>query len=61
MEKLYCVHCKKTYGVDPASIRLMQAAGRPLPREAGIFRFEQGCFFKELAALKRDTTKSTDR
>ena len=53
MEKLYCVHCDKTYSVDPAAIRLVQERGIPVPKKAGTFRFEQGCFFKELAALKR--------
>jgi len=57
MEKLYCVHCEKTYTVDPASIRLMQENGRRIAKKDGTFRFERGCFFKELAALKRKTVK----
>ena len=53
MEKLYCVHCKRTYDVEPASIRLMQANGKRVSKEAGTYRFEHGCFFKELVLLKR--------
>ena len=53
MEKLYCAHCKKTYDVAPASIRLMQENGKSVPKKGETYRFESGCFFKELAALKR--------
>jgi hypothetical protein len=53
MEQLYCVHCKKTYRVDTEAIRLMQHSGKRIVKDAQAYRFEEGCFFKTLAALKR--------
>ena len=53
MEKLFCAHCKKTYSVEEKDIRLVAENGKNVVMEAGTFRFEQGCFFKALAAFKR--------
>ena len=55
MEKLYCTRCDKTYSVKTEDIRRMQADGRTLRKEGNRFRFESGCFFKELTLLKRRT------
>jgi len=53
MEKLYCTHCDKTYSVRPEDIRLMLAHQKPVLRDKEGYRFEDGCFFKVLTALKR--------
>lgn len=53
METLYCTHCDKTYRVAPEAIRLMRRHGKTVSGKPGAYRYEAGCFFKELAALKR--------
>jgi len=53
MEKLYCVHCGKTYSVKSEAIRLMEENGKKIEKYAGSYRFEGGCFFKELVLIRR--------
>jgi len=53
METLYCIHCHKTYRVRTEDIVLMQSHGKKVEQTPRGYRFDAGCFFKELAALKR--------
>jgi len=53
METLYCTHCDKSYAVEAEAIRLMQSHGKKVIRVPAGYRYEAGCFFKELALLKR--------
>jgi len=55
MEKLYCAHCDKTYSVKREAIRLMEERGKKIEKVAGTYRFEGGCFFKELVLIRRET------
>jgi hypothetical protein len=57
MEQLYCTHCGKTFRVKADDIRRMRAHGQKVHKPSpDTYRFEDGCFFKALALLKRQNT-----
>ena len=51
---LYCTHCEKSYTIKEEKLKLMiphhQAS---ITKEKESYRFDGGCFFKELAFLRR--------
>lgn len=53
METLYCSHCKQTFRVRREDIELMRAHAQAVPKEKERYRYDEGCFFKALTALKR--------
>ena len=55
MEQLYCAHCDKAYTVRTEDIRLMLARDKRITREKTRYRFDGGCFFKELTELRQRT------
>lgn len=58
MEKLYCTHCQKTFDVRPEEIRLVVSGGENVIETNQGYRYEAGCFFKRLAALKREACRA---
>jgi len=51
---LYCIQCDKTYSVKKEDLTLMMPLfQKSISLHQGQYRFDGGCFFKELAILKR--------
>lgn len=54
---LYCTHCEKQYRVSKDAIALMMAHSTTLRETAEGYRYDEGCFFKTLANLKREQSR----
>jgi hypothetical protein len=51
---LYCTQCDKSYSVKKEELTLMMPLHqKSISLQKGKYRFDGGCFFKELAILKR--------